>query len=173
VAFFAALLNLTQGLAVKKHARDQPQPAAVTAAPIVIGHAGANGEASEADIDAANIFRLPALVNALQAYAKDHGGMLPPMATPKEFAAAVSPKYASNPDIFASPRHNLPYVPNPALSGKALASITNPGSMVAFYEPLPGAGSASKPRAVVFLSGIPSAVDAATWTRLQQQMAKP
>lgn len=182
MGFFAYLMNVAQGLADRQHAEHaeqaampspsparQPSPSpSVRPAPHPI--AGSSGSAAES-ADTANIARLPALLQALRAYAAAHDGKLPPMDTPAAFRAAVAPRYTSAKDIFQSPRGNAPYVPNADLSGKPLKSITQPEAVVAFYEPLPPAASAAvtRPRAIITLGGTLRTVTPPEWAKLWGQ----
>ena len=61
---------------------------------------------------------------AIVQYTQDNDQLLPPTHTPQEFQAALLP-FVKDPARFVCPDTGLPYVPNPALSGRFVGSFTN------------------------------------------------
>jgi hypothetical protein len=77
------------------------------------------------------------LVAALNLYVEDWDETYPPMRTQPQFQTALT-NYVSSPAIFVCPITNKPYQPNPALSGKSTASVTDIGSTAAVSAAIPG-----------------------------------
>lgn len=101
---------------------------------------------------------------ALVQYASDHDEVLPPMGTPAQAKAALSP-YTQNASIWRRADSGEAYVPNPMLSGRKTGHISNPQEFVAFYEANPAPDGT---RGVVFLNGGARRLTQAEWPRAKK-----
>ena len=86
---------------------------------------------------------------AVTQYTQDNDERLPPTHTIQEFQAALLP-FVKDPARFVCPDTGLPYVPNPALSGKPVTSFTDPESVVVLRDAKPHSDGQST---VLFLDG--------------------
>ncbi len=126
LGFFALLMNFTQGLATSANVRLRK---------------------IDFERDA------PFLLGGMQGYATDHGGKFPPMETAEAMKAALYPQYVTKDDIFTRKGDNVPYRPNPALSGKLVSDYTKKADeTVALFETSP-VGTDSPTRGICYLSG--------------------
>jgi prepilin-type processing-associated H-X9-DG protein len=78
--------------------------------------------------------------------------------------------YVRTLEIFVHPVTRKIYRPNLSLSRKSLASIEEPATMVAFYEPAPASDGK---RAVLFLDGHVERVQESDWPRLKKESKVP
>jgi hypothetical protein len=111
---------------------------------------------------------LLAVGEALAAYAQDGDKTLPVMKEAAAVAAALSP-YCKTKNAFTSPETKELYQPNPSLSGRKMADVTQPGETVAFYDVKPVNGQ----RAVLFLNGRAERVSETKWPALKKASQIP
>jgi prepilin-type processing-associated H-X9-DG protein len=130
----------------------------------------ANGRSEEVQREAQ--MRLKQLGLALNMYAQDYDGLLPPMGSPAAVKQLLSPYVQKNDLVFLDPWTSQPYLPNPSLSGKRLiattthpADIARPEEVIGFYQPAP---AASGGRNLLFLDGHVQRISEAEWQRLKQ-----
>lgn len=90
--------------------------------------AGMRGSYEEAVED-----NLDEIALALEMYTIDHGDVLPPMSTQEEWQEALS-WYVADSEVFLDEATAEPYPINASLSGVELASMEEPGEIVAVYE---------------------------------------
>lgn len=147
LGFFSLLINFSQGLAESVKVRQRLQDAATD---------------------------LPRLLSGIQAYAAKHEGVLPPMRTDTEMKQSLYPEYVSLEDTFRRVGDNVPYQPNPALSGKALMEIKEgeKDTTIALYEPAI-AGPEAPSRGVLFLSGRWERFEGEAWQKLYEEAGLP
>ncbi len=82
--------------------------------------------------------RIGGLITALNLYAQEYDGLLPPMQNAAVFKQALYPTAPSD-RIFISPFSQQPYAPNAALSGKSLQRLGDLSRLFAVEDPLPAA----------------------------------
>jgi hypothetical protein len=164
-AFFAYLLHSVQDMAEEAKKVRSPKPTIETSR---------LSTEENATLNVISAARLSSLLSAVERYAKDHQGMLPPMNDPETLRAALSPAYVAAEGIFHSPKGRQAYLPNPALSKKPLKSFRNPAETIAFYEPLDSAAQQrDKHRAVVFLDGSQRTAAPREWDVLRKKAGIP
>jgi hypothetical protein len=117
-----------------------------------------------AALNAASQSNLKRLGGALLAYAKANNGLLPPMGTPAQAKAALTSLAGSVP-IWVRADTGEAYRPNPMLSGRKMAHISNPDEFVAFYEVNTAPDGT---RGVVFLDGTAKRLTSADWPRYKK-----
>ena len=96
-----------------------------------------------------SIRNLKQLGLGLVQYTQDYDDVLPLMQNAAQVKKAIFP-YVKSEDMFLQPGSKTPYRPNPILSKKKLAHISDAARMVAFYEDKPGSDGL---RGVLFLDG--------------------
>ncbi len=117
----------------------------------------------------ASLNNLKQLGIALRAYTEEHDGLLPPMGTPAQAKTALAPLAGSAP-VWTRADTSEAYRPNPMLSGRKTAHISNPDEFVAFYEMNPAPDGT---RGVVFLSGTVRRLTQAEWPRYKKASKLP
>lgn len=96
----------------------------------------AHARSQNVDPQAPGVANALKLVAALNLYAQDWDETYPPMTSQPVFQTALT-NYVPNPAVFLCPITHAPYLPNPALSGLSLASITDFGSTPAVSAAIP------------------------------------
>jgi hypothetical protein len=112
---------------------------------------------------------LKMMAAALKMYAADYDGVLPPMNKPEAFRKALD-DYVENAEVFRDPETDEFYGLNPALSGKKITEIKDPGKTIAIYQVKPGKDGN---RGVVFADGSTKRLTAAEWTELKTSSKIP
>ncbi len=102
-------------------------------------------------------------------YRQDWDDSLPPLLTNDATQNALK-VYVKQLSVFITPDTFLPYIANVALSGKKVASITNPAGCVLFYEPEPMSDGT---RAVAYVDGHVLRIPEAEWTKLKADQQIP
>lgn len=122
--------------------------------------------------------RLHVLGLALEQYAQDYGGRLPPMQDSAGvrgplalYAEGTKTTSGERDSVFVDPETQEPFQPNPSLSGRKLASFGKARKWtVAFYAPHPDQFGV---RQVLMLDGQPRRVRAADWPRVRRASGMP
>ncbi|MBV9471072.1 MAG: hypothetical protein JO316_08005 [Abitibacteriaceae bacterium] len=119
-------------------------------------------------INGASMDNLRELGAALKNYIEDNDDTLPPMKDAATAKAALKP-YGSE-SVFVHPATKEAYRPNPVLSIKKLAHITNPAAMVAFFE---ANATPDGRRALLFLDGHVKRIKEAEWPQVKRASKIP
>ncbi len=82
------------------------------------------------------------------------------MKTAQSAKKAMGP-YIRNESVFTNPLTGKPYLPNVSLSGKSMASLALPASIVSFYEDAPAPDGT---RAAAFADGRAKRLPENTWS---------
>lgn len=113
--------------------------------------------------------RLKQLGLAYLQYVQDNDEKFPARMDPASFQKVLYP-YVKSKEIFLQPGVNKPYLTNTRLSGHSVADLSEPSSMVVFYEAVPdGDGK----RWVCLADGHVRQVGAADWTKLKKASKIP
>lgn len=131
----------------------------------IAGSEGATKE--EATTESLN--NLKQLALALLMCANDYDEVLPQLTDAAAVKKTLLP-YVKSESLFINPVTKQPYLPNPILSGKKLAHITNPRAMVLFFEDSPAPDGT---RGVAFLDGHAKRVPEAEWEALKKASKIP
>jgi hypothetical protein len=113
--------------------------------------------------------RLKQLGLAYLQYVQDNDEKFPAKMDPASFQKALYP-YVKSKEIFLQPGVNKPYLANTRLSGHSVADLSEPSSMVVFYESVPGSDGK---RWVCLADGHVRQVGAADWTKLKKASKIP
>lgn len=144
--FFAAMINVSQGLAASVSARQRKM-------------------GTERDF--------PLLLAGMQAYTADHEGKLPPLTGAESLKSALCPKYVTKPESFTRIGDNAAYQPNPALAGKPMRDYEKTlDTTIVLYEPSP-AGDKNPSRTVLYLSGKSAQFSEPEWEIVRGANALP
>lgn len=144
--FFAAMMNVSQGLASSISARQRR-------------------------MDTTRDFSL--LIAGMQAYTADHKGKLPPLTGAESMQSALYPKYVAQPDAFTRVGDDAVYQPNPALAEKPLGDYEKTlASTIVLYEPSPTRDK-TPARTILYLSGKSARVAESDWEIIRQANALP
>jgi hypothetical protein len=100
---------------------------------------------------------------ALEMYTIDHGDVLPPMSTQEEWQEALS-WYVADLSVFVDSATAEPYPINASLSGVELASMEEPGEIVAVYE---AQLRDDETRKVVFADGSTGYIAEDAWAQMK------
>ncbi|MBC8100963.1 MAG: hypothetical protein H7Z41_00045 [Cytophagales bacterium] len=177
LAFFAVLQHTARDFAEQVKQSNPSNPSSSPGVPTDATGSrdrSTESEGEEADdamtVDVTNAARLPLILNAMRRYADDHDGLLPPMDSPESLRAALHPGYLPGLAVFGSPHRDLPYLPNPALSGKPVNSFARPAETIAVFEPRWGTETQVQTRrAAVFLDGTCRSFTLPEWETLRQK----